>query len=69
MDIENISQTGPLDFTVTTSEKSGWFRGGMRQFHFQLQQELPEAIYNGLWREINRSHGLAFLDSSQPEKR
>jgi hypothetical protein len=63
MDIENISHTGPLDFTVTTAEKAGRFRGGMRDFHFQLQQRLPEDKYNALWREINRSRGLVFLDS------
>jgi hypothetical protein len=55
IDIENISRTGQIDLTVTTTEKSGWFRGGTRQFHFQLQQRLPEETYNALWREINRS--------------
>jgi hypothetical protein len=69
MDLENISRTGPLDFTVTTAEKAGWFRGGMRDFHFQLQQRLPEEIYNSLWREINRSQGLVFLDSQQRRER
>lgn len=64
-DIDNISRTGPLDLTVTTAEKSGWLRGGMRQFHFQLQQSLPEEKYNTLWREINRSRGLTFLDERQ----
>lgn len=66
MDIENISRIGSLDFTVTTSEKSGWFRGGMREFHFQLQQSLPEERYYALWRRVNRSKGLAFLDQEQP---
>ena len=65
IDIENISRTGPLDLTVTTSEKAGWFRGGMRQFHFELQQRLPEDKYDALWREINRSQGLVFLDSQR----
>ncbi len=69
MDIENISRASQLDFTVTTSEKSGWFRGGNRQFHFQLQQRLPEDKYDALWREINRSQGLAFLDSQQRGER
>ncbi len=68
MDIENISRIGPLDLTVTTAEKSGWFRGGTRQAHFQLQQRLPEQTYNALWREINRSQGLAFLDSQRGER-
>jgi hypothetical protein len=62
MDIENISRTGPFDLTVHTAEKSGWFRGGAREFHFQLQQRLPEEKYNALWREINHSKSLAFLN-------
>lgn len=62
MDIDNISRTGPLDFTLTTNEKSGWFRGGMRQFHFQLQETLPESRFYTLWRRLNRSKGLTFLD-------
>ena len=62
-DIENISRSGPLDLAITTSEKTGMFRGGDRQFHFQLQQNLSEERYNALWREINRSKGLTFLDS------
>ena len=64
-DIENISSSGPLDLAITTSEKTGMFRGGDRQFHFQLQQRLSEERYNALWREINRSKGLTFLDSRQ----
>ena len=63
IDIDNISRTGLLDLTVTTSEKSGWFRGGMTQFHFQLQQALPEDCYYALWRRLNRSKGLTLLDS------
>lgn len=68
MDIDNISRTGPLDFTLTTNEKSGWFRGGMTQFHFQLQEMLPESRFYGLWRRLNQSKGLTFLDpdASQP---
>lgn len=67
MDIDNISRTGPLDFTITTSEKSGWFRGGMTQFHFQLQQALPEDRYYALWRRLNQSKGLTFLDLATGE--
>ena len=62
MDIDNISRTGPLDFTLTTAEKSGWFRGGMRQFHFQLQETLPDSRFYALWRRLSQSKGLAFLD-------
>lgn len=61
-DIENISRTGPLDLSFTTAEKSGLFRGGMRQFHFQLQQALPEDRYYAVWRRLNQSKGLTFLD-------
>jgi len=61
-DIDNVSTTGPLDLTVSTSEKSGLFRGGMRQFHFQLQQALPDDQYNELWRRLNRTKGLTFLE-------
>jgi len=64
-DIENIGSSGPLDLAITTSEKTGMFRGGDRQFHFQLQQRLSEERYNALWREINRSKGLTLLDSRQ----
>lgn len=63
MDIENISRTGPLDLTLTTAEKSGWFRGGVRQFHFQLQAPLPEDRFYTLWRRLNQNKGLTFLDA------
>lgn len=67
IDIENVSSSGPLDLTVTTAEKSGLFRGGSRQFHFQLQQPLKEDQYSALWRRVNRSKGLTFLDSAAAE--
>lgn len=65
IDIENVSSSGPLDLTVTTTEKSGLFRGSGRQFHFQLQQPLKEDQYGALWRSVNRSKGLTFLDSQR----
>lgn len=68
IDIENASGTNPLDLTLTTSEKSGWFRGGMRQFHFQLQQALPEEPFYALWCRINSSQGLRFLDPEAAER-
>jgi hypothetical protein len=64
-DIENVSSTGSLSVTVTTNEKSGRFRGGMRQFHFELQQALSEDRYNELWRRVNRTKGLTFLDTAR----
>lgn len=67
IDIANVSSLGPLDLTVTTTEKSGLFRGSGREFHFQLQQPLRDDQYQVLWRIINRSKGLTFLDSAVPE--
>ncbi len=67
IDIENVSSSGSLDLTVTTTEKSGLFRGGSRQFHFQLQQPLKEDQYSVLWRRVNGSKGLTFLDSAAAE--
>ena len=66
-DIENVSSTGSLSLTVTTNEKSGVFRGGMRQFHFELQQALSEDRYNELWRRINRTKGLTFLEAARQQ--
>ena len=65
IDIENVSSSGPLDLTVTTTEKSGLFRGSGREFHFQLQQPLKEDQYGALWQSVNRSKGLTFLDSQR----
>jgi hypothetical protein len=47
-DIENISSTGPYDFTVITREKG---------FRFQLKQVLSQARYNELWRRWNDTKG------------
>ena len=60
-DIQNVTSSGPFDLTITTGEKGGVFRGE-RQFHFQLQQALSEDQYNALWRRVNRSKGLTFLE-------
>jgi hypothetical protein len=61
-DIQNVSSSGPFDLTITTGEKTGVFRGGDRQFHFQLQQAISDDRYSALWRKINRSKGLTFLE-------
>lgn len=57
-DIENISTSGRFDLSVTTSERSGWSRGSVTDYHFQLKQALTEERYNDLWRRANRAHGL-----------
>jgi hypothetical protein len=64
-DIENVGSSGPFDLTLTTAEKSGFFRETMRQFHFQLQSKLTEEQFNELWRQVNRRKGLRFLDPDQ----
>ena len=62
-DIQSVSSSGAFDLTLTTGEKTGLFRGGDRQFHFQLLAPLPEDHYNALWRDVNRSKGLTFLEA------
>ncbi|MDE3197270.1 MAG: hypothetical protein KGN84_13050 [Acidobacteriota bacterium] len=64
-DIENTTTTGPFDLIVTTYEKTGAFRGSTRQFHFQLQKPLADDRYQSLWRRVNRSKGLTFLESQR----
>ena len=64
-EIQSVSSSGPFDLTITTLEKSGFLRGAGRQFHFQLQQALPQERYNMLWREINQANGLAFLEAAR----
>ncbi len=57
-DIENISTSGRFDMSVTTSERSGWSRAPVTDYHFQLKQALTEDRYNDLWRRVNRARGL-----------
>ena len=45
-DIDNISSSGPYDFTVTTAGRS---------YNFQLKQRLDERNYNTLWRRMNQT--------------
>ena len=60
-DIENVSASGPFDLSITTSERSGWLRGSMTDYHFQLKQVLPDDRYNDLWRRVNQAKGLAIV--------
>jgi hypothetical protein len=57
-DIESVSTSGHFDFSITTSERSGWFRGSISEYHFELKQALSEDHYNDVWRRVNRAHGL-----------
>ena len=61
-DIENISTSGPFQLTVTTFERAKFHYGDLKGFNFQLKQRLNEDSYNDLWRRINVSKGLRFLD-------
>lgn len=51
-DIENVSNSGLFEFTVTTRERSDWRHASPSEFRFQLKQELPETRYNDLWRRL-----------------
>ena len=61
-DIENLSTSGPFQFTLTTFERAKFHYGDLRGFNFQLKQRLNEDSYNDLWRRINASKGLKFLN-------
>ncbi len=63
-DINNIASAGPFDLSVVTSEHSGAFNSGSREFRFQLKQPLPEARYNDLWRRLNLSKQAEFVRTS-----
>jgi hypothetical protein len=54
-DIENISSTGPFEFTITTHERSRAHYGGLKTFHFQLKEPLERERYDDLWRRLNAS--------------
>jgi hypothetical protein len=62
-DIDNISTSGPFEVTVTTFERSQRHYGSRKAFNFQLKQPLDEARFDHLWRRLNRSKGLDFLNS------
>ena len=63
-DLNNIASEGPFDLSVVTSEHSGAFHSGAREFRFQLKQPLPEARFNDLWRRLNLSKQLEFVRTS-----
>ena len=59
-DLENISTSGHFDLSLTTSERSGWPRGSITDYHFQLKQALSDERYNDLWRRVHNSQGARF---------
>jgi hypothetical protein len=52
LDIENISMSGPFDFSITTQERSEIRHAAPTEFRFQLKEPLAENRYNELWRKI-----------------
>ena len=46
-DVDNISTSGPFDFTIAT------FEG--RSYAFQLKRPIDERQYQALWRRLNAS--------------
>jgi len=67
-DIENIGTSGPFQLTVTTFERAKFHYGDLKGFNFQLKQRLDENSYNDLWRRINASKGLKFLNQSDERR-
>jgi hypothetical protein len=60
-DIDNISSSGPFEFTITTFERAKLNYGSRKQFNFELKQRLEESRYNDLWLRLNQSKGLTVL--------
>jgi hypothetical protein len=65
-DIDNISTSGPFDFSILTLERIAWHHGSPTTFHFQLKQEMKEDLYNQLWLRMQRQKGLQVLSPSLP---
>src|SRR5262249_5315681 len=51
-DIDTISTTSPLDFSITTRERSDWRHAAPRDFVFDLKAPLSQYRYDDLWRRI-----------------
>lgn len=62
-DIDNIANSGPFEFTITTFERAKLDYGSRKQFNFELKWRLEESRYNDLWLRVNQSKGLKVLTS------
>jgi hypothetical protein len=51
-EVENISSSGPFDFSITTFERSRLDYGSRREFRFQLRRPLDQARYQQLWKKL-----------------
>jgi hypothetical protein len=67
-DIENISSSGPYEFTITTFERSRVHYNGYRDFSFQLKERLDEAKVQQLWLRLNEGKQLNVLNLYKKEK-
>ena len=56
-DIDNISTSGPLEFTITTFERSLANYSDRKDFNFELKQPITEAKYNELWLLVETKNG------------
>jgi hypothetical protein len=68
-DIENISNSGPFQLTLTTYERAKTHYGNLKGFNFQLKQALDEKRFNLVWRRINQTKGLELLTSAQEKEK
>ena len=62
-DVDNISSSGPFEFTITTFERAKLDYGSRRQFNFALKLPMDETRYNDLWLRLNQSKGLKVLSA------
>lgn len=53
-DLVSIGSTGPYQFRITATERTGGEYGGGRNFVFDLKEKLPEQTYDYVWNKINR---------------
>ena len=60
-DIQNISTSSPLEFSLTTLERNG-------TFHFQLKQTLDRERFDALWHRLNRPRGLDLIKTNEETK-
>ncbi len=58
-DIDNLSSSGPFALTLTTLED---------EYNFQLKQPLDEALFDSLWRRLNRTPSPALTGLNQDGK-
>jgi hypothetical protein len=65
-DIDNISTSGPFDFSILTLERVAWHHGSPTTFHFQLKEALKDERYNELWLRLQRLKGLQVLSPGGP---